>query len=138
MGLCLSSSYAEEPVRPPVQTYVVQQQQVAPEPSAPRLSYSQPYPNYVPTSQYTYAVPYAQSQGQSYPVKQQSINEDPQPVTYAQYPQYTPTMYPPPQTTMYVQQPVYRQPVQQTNNTTMSMAGGFILGSVLADIMDDD
>jgi hypothetical protein len=136
MGLCFSTSYVEEPVRPPVQTYVVQQQQVHPEPSAPRISY--PPPNYIPTSQYTYAVPYSQSQGQSYPVKQQqSTNEDPQPVTYVQYPQYTQTMYPPPQTTMYVQQPVYRQPVQQ-NNTGMGIAGGFILGSVLADLMDDD
>ena len=134
MGLCFSTSYVEEPVRPPVQTYVVQQQQVAPAPSAPRLSY--PPPNYIPSSQYTYAVPYTPQQP---PMKQASMSEDPQPVTYVQYPpmNYVTPYPPPPQTTMYVQQPVYRQPVQQ-NNTGMGIATGFVLGSVLADMMDDD
>lgn len=152
MGLCFSTNYAEEPVhQPPVQRYRVQQQQeqqqqqqqqrqitptappmdTFPQPSAPRFSFSQPIQqSYVPYSQYTYAVPYSQ--------KQSFSNEDPQPVQWQQPQQYTPTVYPPQSQVYYVQQPVYRPPVQQQTNTTTAAIGGFVLGSVLADMFDDD
>lgn len=137
MGLCLSNTVAEEPVRRPVQTYTIQQQPSAPPMNYPQPNYPPPNLNYVQYSQNTYAIPYVQTPAPS--AKQSFSNEDPQPVQYPQ--QWSQPAYPPQQypsvATYYVQQPVYRQPVQQQNNTGLAIAGGFLAGSMLADIMDD-
>ena len=139
MGLCLSTSYIDEPVRPPVQMYVIQQQQQKQQPyvtpSAPPMTPPPSAAPYVPYSQYTYAVPYTPAPS----AKKSFSNEDPMPLQYNQGPpqqMYPPAQMYPPVQTYYVQQPVYRQPVQQTNTATAAV-GGFLVGSILADMMDD-
>lgn len=88
------------------------------------MSYSYPHekpsapPMYPPQPQYTYAQP------------QQSYTQQ-QPYTYAQ-------VYPQQQMYYYPQQQVFRPAQQQSNMANIATAaiGGYVLGSVLEDMMD--
>ena len=122
MGLCFSTSFAEEPKPPAVvhQTqYVERTVYDPPKASAPPMVAQQPQ---YPPQGYTYAVRSPQQQSQMPPWATQ-IYQYPapyQPSYQVAYPQYT----------------VAQSPVRQSNG--MGVAGGMVAGMMIASALDSD
>ncbi len=113
MGACLSI-----PPEPPVKQHVASVQ-----PSAPPLqTYAPPYYNQMYAQQYTYAV------------KPQQVYYQQQPQQYQPQYQYTYPQY-------QLSQPPQAQPYPPRNDgvsTGVAVAGGFLLGSILENMMDPE
>ena len=114
MGACLSI-----PPEPPVKQHVASVQPSAPPIQTYNQTYAPPYYNQMYAQQYTYAV-------------------KPQQVYYQQQPQ----QYPYPQYQYQFQtQPPQVQPYPPRNDgvsTGVAVAGGFLLGSILENMMDPE